>query len=121
MVLVVEDDPMVAEMTSRLLKDAGYQSECIGTGKQALAMVENKAVTVDALLIDLTLPDMPGLEVARQARLKRPSLPVVLTSGYPRYREVPPEFDGAPFLAKPYSLDELVTAVQRLLPSEARG
>jgi CheY-like chemotaxis protein len=120
MVLVVEDDPMVAEMTSRLLKDAGYQSECIGTGKQALAMVENKAVTVDALLIDLTLPDMPGLEVARQARLKRPSLPVVLTSGYPRYR-IPPEFDGAPFLAKPYSLDELVTAVQRLLPSEAGG
>lgn len=116
MVLVVEDDAMVAKMTCRMVQDAGYRSECTGTGKQALALVDNPRIAVDLLIIDLTLPDMPGIEVAWLARFRRPSLPLVFISGYPDYREVPPEFAEAPFLLKPYGLAELTTVLHRLLP-----
>ena len=120
MVLVVEDDAEVAEITARMLEDAGYQSGWTKTDREAIAIVSNMQIAVSLLIIDLTLPDKPGFEVARLARQSRPSPPIVFTSGYPRYREVPPEFEEAPFLAKPYSLDELVAVVQRLLPSETR-
>jgi len=121
MVLVVEDDAMVAEMTCRMAQDAGYRAECTGTGKQALAMVDNPRIAVDLLIIDLTLPDMPGVEVAWLARLRRPSLPVVFTSGYPDYREIPPAFEGAPFLLKPYSPAELRDTLRRVLPLDGGG
>jgi DNA-binding response OmpR family regulator len=116
MVLVVEDDAMVAEMTCRMVQDAGYRSECAGTGKQALALVDNPRIAVDLLIIDLTLPDMPGFEVAWLARISRPSLPLVFMSGYPDYREIPPAFAGAPFLLKPYSPTELRDTLWQLLP-----
>lgn len=121
MVLLVEDDAAVAEITGRMLEDAGYRFECTRTGREALAIVKDMQIAVNLLIIDLTLPDKPGIEVAWLARQSRPSLPIVFTSGYPRHREVPPGFEGASFLAKPYSLDELVTEVQRLLPSEAKA
>src|SRR5687768_9709622 len=115
LVLVVEDDPGVADITCRMVQAVGYRSECAGNGRDALALIASPRVVVDLLIVDLMLPDMRGVEVARQARQRHPGLPLIFISGYPDAPAIPPEFDGAPFLQKPYERLELAAVLSRLL------
>lgn len=106
---------MVADMTCRMIQAAGYGCKCASVGRQALAILANPRITVDLLIIDLTLPDMPGDELALHARQQRPEIPLVFISGYPDNREPPPRFPDSPFLSKPYSQDDLASVLQQLL------
>ena len=118
LILVVEDEPMVAELTCRLLELAGYRCRSVGTGDEAMPLVESGAFPADMFIIDLTLPDISGIQVARRVSRHRPSAPVLFTSAYPEYRMTPPEVELGSFLPKPYSLAELVEVVREHLPSE---
>jgi PAS domain S-box-containing protein len=79
-VLVVEDDPDVATVLGELLRSAGYDARSVGTGADALAAV--RAAPVDAVLLDLHLPDRNGRTLVHEFRNATPDrhLPVLILS-----------------------------------------
>ena len=77
-ILVVDDDPAVRAMLSLSLRQAGFRVDTAADGDEALALLERAAY--EALLTDLAMSPMDGLELARQARARRPSLRIALVT-----------------------------------------
>jgi CheY-like chemotaxis protein len=115
-ILVVEDEPLIRLMVVDMLGLLGCAALEAGSGAEALAIVRDPQRRLDALMIDLGLPDQPGEEVVRQVRDLRPDLPVIVTTGSDTAlagRRL--SDDGAvSFLEKPYYLKDLEIAVAAL-------
>jgi len=116
-VLVAEDDALVRQIARRALAQAGHRVLLASSGEEAVEVAARLDGPIDVLLADVVMPGMRGPQLAQAIRAVRPGLRVVLTSGYTEEAVdqpgVPPDVDG--FLAKPYTIEELVAAV------EARG
>lgn len=111
-ILVVDDDPLIATSTTYLLEDLGHKVVEAGSGAAALDILRN-GQRVDLLLTDYSMPRMTGLELATAARALRPDLPVILATGY---AELPEGADtGIPQLRKPYQQQQLVTEIRKAL------
>ncbi|MBV9252392.1 MAG: PAS domain-containing protein [Acetobacteraceae bacterium] len=80
-VLLVDDDPLVCELLAQQLEELGYSVLVAGSGEEALRLLA-AGERVDALITDLTMPEMNGLTLIQAAHAHRPSLPVVLLTGY---------------------------------------
>jgi PAS domain S-box-containing protein len=81
-ILVVEDDDAVRGVVTRMLTRGDYQVTAAATPKDALEIITNPAAHIDALLTDVVMPDMSGVQLAERARAARPELPVLFMSGY---------------------------------------
>ncbi|WP_372845040.1 PAS domain S-box protein [Pontiella sp.] len=120
-VLVVEDDPSVRELSSRLLTNAGYcvvaVADC-GQAMQALAVDEG----VDLLLADVVLPDGNGVELARRIREQVGPVPVLLISGYVQDANVHDAINanGFRYLEKPVASMQLLQTVREMLDESDR-
>ena len=108
-VLLVEDDPLVLDMASRGLADAGYTVLEARHGREALDLVRDHAGRLDVVITDLGMPDMDGNELARHLHAERPGLPVILISGYGDAES------ERPLLRKPFAPDVLVRKVGEVL------
>lgn len=118
-VLVVDDSPVVATTLRSWLERRGYEVVVAATGDEALA---GAATLPDLVLLDLTLPDLPGLEVLRRLRrdetLSRVPV-VVLTASTAREDRISCLEGGAEdFLSKPIDEAELIARVRSLLRSK---
>jgi DNA-binding NtrC family response regulator len=82
LVLVVDDDEAVREIAQALLGKAGFRVETASGGHAALARV--RAGGVDALLLDLVMPDLSGADVLHILASEQPAIPVVVASGFKR-------------------------------------
>ncbi len=81
-VLVVDDDDLVRGSARRLLRAAGHEVHLAAGGIEALRFLEVRAAELDAVLLDLTMPGMDGVEVLRAMRARWPGLAVVISSGW---------------------------------------
>ena len=81
-VLVVDDEPMLLELTEALLDTLGYRATCAGSGQQALGRLRERIDDFDLVLTDLTMPGMSGIELAAAVHGIEPQMPVVLVTGY---------------------------------------
>ncbi|HEY3451268.1 MAG TPA: response regulator [Myxococcales bacterium] len=81
-VLVVDDERRVCEVTSQLLESLGYCVKTCSSAEEAMEELRQRAADYDAVLTDLRMAGASGLQVATQARERRPELPVVLTTAY---------------------------------------
>jgi CheY-like chemotaxis protein len=107
-VLVVDDDPEVAAALSLVLAEIGYEAETALGPEAALAAIE--AHPPDLVLTDLAMPGgMDGAALAREIRLQRPSLPVLLITGDPQGAA---EIGDVPFVLKPITGRKLSEAIQ---------
>ena len=106
MVLVVEDEEVVRSVACRMLEAIGREAVGAANGRDALAAVAECAPA--AVLLDLTLPDMPAGEILNAMRDLCPDAFFVLTSGYEQ-EEVTRELEthDAPFLPKPFAIKDL--------------
>jgi CheY-like chemotaxis protein len=113
-VLVVEDEPNVRLITSRMLEEAGFTVVQASSGNEALGQLTDG---IDVAVVDVCLPGLSGPEVAKRAWSARPSLPILFVSAYPEPALTDPAAQGLVqhFLIKPFSPDQLVTAVSQLL------
>jgi DNA-binding response OmpR family regulator len=113
--LLVEDDPGVAEVISQMLQEAGYGCEWVPQGGAALALLESRTLRPDLFVIDVRLPDLSGPKLARQLTEARPYAPVLFVSAYPEPDDEPmPDVHWA-FLPKPFTSDQLCEAIRQLL------
>lgn len=111
-VLIADDEPGVRRAIDRILTRAGHRVLAAADGREALALFESDPDIVDAVVLDLGLPDIEGLAVLRRIHDRRSHLPFVLTSGlYPEELSV----DGVvyAFLPKPFGSDALIDALAR--------
>ena len=81
-ILLVEDEPTLWQLTSRILTRNGYQVCDGATAADALREAGDPQQPIDLLLTDAVMPDMLGTEVAARVRVMRPGLPVLYMSGY---------------------------------------
>ncbi len=119
-VLVVEDDPTVAEVLGLYLGQAGLAVRHAPTGEDGLALAAESAP--DLAVLDLMLPGMDGLEVMRRLRLIRADLPVIMLTarGDEEDRILGLQVGADDYLGKPFSPRELVLRAQSLLRRVAR-
>jgi two-component system OmpR family response regulator len=75
-ILVVDDEPAVAEVLLDFLAEAGYTVDVALTGRDALTLIER--TPPDVVLLDIRMPDMDGVEVLRRIRAAHPALPVIM-------------------------------------------
>jgi len=114
-VLVVDDDPTVAEVVVGYLRRAGLVATHAADGPAALAAAE--ADPPDLVVLDLMLPGIDGLEVCRRLRIRRPDLPVVMLTalGDEADRVAGLERGADDYVTKPFSPRELVLRVESVL------
>jgi two-component system alkaline phosphatase synthesis response regulator PhoP len=113
-ILVVEDDMQIARNLRDYLEVAGYEVTAVGEGSAALASV--RADKPDLLVLDLGLPGMDGLDVARELR-RHSGVPIVMLTarGEESDRIVGLELGADDYLVKPFSPKELVARVRAVL------
>jgi two-component system, chemotaxis family, chemotaxis protein CheY len=118
-VLVVDDDDAIRLTVADALQDEGYQVMTATNGREALAQIESGPP--DAIVLDLMMPIMDGwgfLEACRARELCQ-GIPVLVMSAYRRLTETAPELKVRACIAKPFELDVLLGAVERLLQHAA--
>ena len=122
-ILIVEDDPDIAELVSRYLDKAGFQTERVASGRDALKRI--MAQPPDLLVLDLMLPHVDGLEICRivRANEKTAAVPIIMLTarGDESERIVGLELGADDYLAKPFSPGELVARVRALLRRAQRA
>ncbi len=115
--LVVDDEPLTVEMLETFLKISGYETVAVLNGKDALLMVQLEAP--DAILLDLQLPDLNGIEVCRKLRSSSAfaELPVIMITahGSPEMRRRALEAGANAYFTKPIRFPELIAELTRLL------
>jgi two-component system cell cycle sensor histidine kinase/response regulator CckA len=117
-ILLAEDEPLVRAMIATSLRDRGYNVLEAANGIEALQMAQEQvAGEIHLLLSDVTMPQMNGIELARQFRDRFPNAKIVLMSGYTEEPDLlrtilDPTIE---FLLKPFSLQEPAEKVREVL------
>lgn len=118
-VLVVDDDPEMTDMLSSVLADAGYRVCAANSGPGALTTID--AERPDLLITDLSMPEMGGLDLVRQARTRHPGMHFIILTAFgdwPSFCQAQDlKVDG--YLTKPVALDELLGEVEAALHAPA--
>ena len=114
-VLIVEDDVHIANLLRMHLRDEGYDVTHAASGDEGLRLLEETVWS--ALVLDLMLPGVDGLEICRRARAMTRYTPIIITSARASevHRILGLELGADDYLAKPFSMLELVARVKALL------
>jgi PAS domain S-box-containing protein len=114
-VLVVEDEPVVRDMTTQLLTRSGYQVIAVANGAEAMTRLTGLEESIDVLVTDVIMPHMSGIELAEWVMDRYPHVGVVLLSGYTaatlNLERVTTR--GATFVPKPVTSAQLLVAVHQ--------
>ena len=111
-ILVVDDDPLIANSTVNMLEDLGHTVIEANSARQALEILD-QGQAVDLMMTDQAMPGMTGIELAETVMRKRPDLPILLATGYADLSAG--HSLKIPRLSKPYVQAQLQEHVDRLL------
>jgi CheY-like chemotaxis protein len=109
-ILLIDDDNAVREVTRAILHELGYRVLEAGSGGAALDLIEREP-NIDLMVADFAMPGMNGVEVARLAQAKRPTLPVLFITGFAD-RTALAGISEAEIISKPFIDDELAEKVR---------
>jgi CheY-like chemotaxis protein len=118
--MVVDDEPALVNVASRLLRQLDYRVTGHTDPEQALTDFERHPAEFDLVLCDLTMPGMSGLQLSRRMLAVRPELPILLVSGYAGSMD-PAEWRQAgirELITKPYETRQLAKALRTQLAAE---
>jgi signal transduction histidine kinase/ABC-type amino acid transport substrate-binding protein/ActR/RegA family two-component response regulator len=116
-ILLVDDEEMIRDAATAALESLGLTVLTAENGLEAVAAVQQPGVTIDLILMDLTMPQMDGREAFQAIRRIHPNMPVILSSGYNEQESIQ-AFMGrglAAFLQKPYTLRALERTILDVL------
>jgi DNA-binding response OmpR family regulator len=120
-ILVVEDEPAIADFLRRGLQAEGYSVDCAGDGVEG----ERRAMSgdVDLVILDVMLPERDGVTVLKSIRGRMPGLPVIMLTARGEIEEKVSALDSGAndYVTKPFSFDELSARVRAHLRSPEQG
>lgn len=111
-VLMVEDEPLLLEVITADLEDAGFAVTPAANAEIAIDLLEN-GLSIDLMFTDIRLPGaFDGWQLAEVARTLRPGLPVIYATGF---TTTPPRIiEGSMFFTKPYRASAIIRAIRTL-------
>ncbi|GAB1482541.1 hypothetical protein MASR2M78_13570 [Treponema sp.] len=120
-VLIVDDEETIREVATAILQKAGHQ--CVSAVDAAQAIDKIQAHKLDVALVDVILPGRGGLDLLMEIRRDFPALPVVVMSGKVKTNTLPfqnlaRQFGAGQILSKPFTSEELVSAVESVLQDD---
>ena len=122
-ILVVDDEEGVREVAERMLQEIGFHTIGAEDGRHALDIMEADGDRITAVLLDLSMPRLGGLEAFRRLRAARPEIPIIMMSGYTE-RTAASELAGSGpgitgFIQKPFLAQDLITVFRRFAEASA--
>jgi DNA-binding response OmpR family regulator len=114
-ILVVEDEELVRALLVSYLEEFGFEADVAASAAEAKATLAQLEGALDAVLLDVGLPDARGDALLGELRAHYPSLAVVISSGYDRPALASVELPGIEILRKPFSQVQLLSALERLI------
>jgi len=118
-VLVIDDEKVVLDSVAKILTDEGYDVDANVSGREGL----NQALEeqYDIVLTDIRMPDIGGMRVLRDIKRTKPSLPVVMITGYASVKSSVQamKLGAADYVEKPFTPDQLIKAVDTALATSA--
>jgi two-component system cell cycle sensor histidine kinase/response regulator CckA len=116
-ILVVEDESSLRELLRMVLEPSGYKVLTAADGAEALDVLMREPATIDAVLLDLNLPEINGVDVYKTLARVRPEAKIIVVSGNitPEIRRELAALGQQEFLTKPYQLDELGRRLRAIL------
>ena len=122
-ILIVEDEPGLADVTRQQLEQAGYEAEVVLSGEEAITLVRSKEP--DLVLLDLMLPNMDGYDVCsvlkQDIRTQRIPVLVVTMKFHEKDRRRAEECGADAFVSRPWKTDALLAKIQMLLHDGRNG
>jgi two-component system cell cycle sensor histidine kinase/response regulator CckA len=117
-ILVVDDEEAVRRLACRMLTWTGYQALEARHGREALSTIEQYQGPIHLVLTDIKMPGMTGRELGHEIQSRWPGKPILYMSGFATevFRSGLLEAE-APFLAKPFTQDDLAAKIRALLNS----
>ncbi|MGD0783427.1 MAG: sigma-54 dependent transcriptional regulator, partial [Candidatus Aminicenantales bacterium] len=114
-ILIIDDEKNIRDIFSLLLSEKGYGTECASTGREGLAMARRSAP--DVVLLDMNLPDMPGLDVLSGLRRDGPACRIIIITAFGTIRNAveATKLGAYAYLEKPVDNDELLLLIARAL------
>ena len=115
-ILVIDDEPEVGQIASRILERLGYHVRTVTSSQSAIDMLRDPVESFDWVLLDWTMPGMSGAAMLHALRALRPSLPIVIMSGYTNQMlsEQVDIGELTAFIQKPFRIDELRQLAQQM-------
>jgi PAS domain S-box-containing protein len=116
-ILMVEDEPMLAELGRTMLERIGYTVTIQRSSLEALATFENQPDAFDLVITDQTMPGMTGIDMAQRMLLLRPGLPIILCTGYssPLLQEKVTSLGIKGFALKPMTIKGITALIRKVL------
>ncbi|GAC1434749.1 MAG: response regulator transcription factor [Solirubrobacteraceae bacterium] len=120
-VLVVDDEPNIAEVVSMALRFQGFDVQTAGSGREALAAVSS--FSPHLMVLDVMLPDMEGFDVAARLGAQRTDVPIIFLTARDATEDKVRGLTagGDDYMTKPFSLEELVARVRTILRRTGRA
>jgi two-component system, cell cycle sensor histidine kinase and response regulator CckA len=116
-ILVIDDEEIVREAVQDILETIGVQVIEASNGRDGIEQYRQEQERIGAILLDMKMPGLSGVETLRQLRQINPTVPIILSSGYAEEemrRNI--ESDGATrFLPKPYNFEMLIDKIKQAL------
>lgn len=114
-ILLAEDDPAVREFVRRALVHSGHEVTAVDDGLAAIEVLS--ADQFDMLITDIVMPGMDGIALALKASKDRPSMPILMMTGYAAERQRAHNLEALihKVIAKPFSLRDICNAVADIL------
>ena len=121
--LVVDDERAVRESLRRALELEGYEIELAADGSEALSVLQEEAPQPDAVILDVLMPGVDGLEVCRRLRAAGNHVPVLMLTARDEVENRVAGLDAGAddYVTKPFALEELLARVRALLRRTANG
>ena len=122
-ILVVDDERAVRESLRRALELEGYGVELAGDGREALDRLESGADAPDAVVLDVLMPEVDGLEVCRSLRRAGSRLPILMLTARAEVENRVEGLDAGAddYITKPFALEELLARLRALLRRTSDG
>lgn len=117
--LLADDEQTVRDVTTMMLESIGFSVICVDNGREAIEAAHREGNRLKAILLDLTMPEVGGVDAFHAIREFNSHIPIVLSSGYNKEEDlaIASDISKPLFLKKPYRLDAIRSVLKRALSS----